>query len=182
MWWRAMRESAYVLARMRATGTAPGSLGFVDGVEGAAAAAGRRLVLLRGAPVADTTLALGWDDLAEPDPDTLAFEVQRLAPSALTTLVACVACCWPDAGADPYPGASNSVRDVLAVTARLGVDRNWAKAALLHDLPGAGYLLITGRADGDEVRLGPAFATWPSGQLSLLRRAHERLCSIGGVA
>jgi hypothetical protein len=173
-------ESAYVLARARATGTIPASLVYVDGVE-RAEAAGRRLVLLRGAPPS-AAFALGWADLAEPDPDTAGFDVQRLTPSALATLVACVACCWPDAAVDPYPSAVATVVGVLDVATRLGVDRKWATAALLHGLPSVGCVTITAALPHDEVRLGPLFATWPSGQLSLLRRAHDRLREIGSAA
>jgi hypothetical protein len=175
-----MRESAYVLARARVTGTVSGSLGYVDGVERAAAAAGRRLVLLRGA-LPSAAFALGWADMVEPDPDAAGFEVQRLAPSALATLAACLACCWPDVGTDLHPGTASTVTDVLAVTTRLGVDRNWAKGALLHDLPGAAWVTITAAIPDDEVRLGPAFATWPPGQVALLRRVHDRLRTIGEV-
>lgn len=169
-----MRESAYVLARLRATRTAPAALVEIDGVEEAARAAARRVVPVAGATVR-AEVALGWAEIAEPDPDAAEVVVQRLTPSALSTLAACFALCWPDATADPYPGVATTVGEVLAVAARLNVNEIWGKAALLHDLPGAGYVVIAGAAPSAEVRLGPAVAIWPSGQLALLRRAHDRL-------
>ena len=169
-----MRESAYVLARLRATRTAPATVGATDGVEHAVTAAARRLV-----PVTSRTgraeVALGWAEIAEPDPDAAEVVVQRLTPSALSTLGACLGLCWPDATAEPYPGEATNVAAVLEVAARLGVNEIWAKAALLHDLPGAGYLVVAGAAPAAQVRLGPAVATWPSGLFALLRRAHDRL-------
>lgn len=169
-----MRESAYVLAHLRATRTVPAALGATDGVEQAATVAARRVVPVAGA-TGRAEVALGWAEIAEPDPDAAEVVVQRLTPSALSTLGACLGLCWPDATAEPYPGVAASVAAVLEVAARLGVHEIWAKAALLHDLPGAGYVVVAGAAPAAEVRLGPAVATWPSGQLSLLRRAHDRL-------
>ena len=146
----------------------------VAGVEQAATLAARRVVPVAGA-TGRSEVALGWAEIAEPDPDAADVVVQRLTPSALSTLAACFALCWPDATAEPYPGAATTVAEVLAVAAGLNVHEIWAKAALLHDLPGAGYVVVAGSAPGAEVRLGPAVATWPSGQLALLRRAHDRL-------
>ena len=172
-----MRESAYALARLRATRTAPAALAEMGGVEQAATLVARRVVPVAGAS-GRSEVALGWTEIAEPDPDAADLVVQRLTPSALSTLAACFALCWPDATAEPYPGVATTVGEVLVVAAGLHVNEIWAKAALLHDLPGAGFLVIAGSAPSSEVRLGPAVATWPSGQLALLRRAHDRLPTI----
>lgn len=169
-----MREAAYVLARLRATRTGPAALAPTQGVEAATMAAGRRLVPVVS-PMGRAEVALGWAEIAEPDPDASELIVQRFAPSALTTLAACLGLCWPDVTAEPYPGVATTVSEVLGVATGLGVSEIWSKAALLHDLAGAGYVAVEGVGPRGAVRLGPAFATWPSGQLALLRRAHDQL-------
>jgi hypothetical protein len=174
-----MREDAYVLAQLRATRTGPAGFAAIPGVELAATAAGRRLVPVVG-PMGRAEVALGWADLAEPDPEASDLVVQRLAPSALTTLAACLGLCWPDATTEPYPGVASTVGAVLGVATRLGVNEIWSKAALMHDLPSAGFVVVSGSGHGSSVRLGPAFATWPSGQLALLRRVHDRLPALEG--
>jgi hypothetical protein len=169
-----MRETAYLMARLRASRTL--SLGLVEqtDVDRALQAAGHRLIAVtdrEGRP----GIALGWAHLAEPDPEVSDVAVQRLAPSALTTLAVCVGLCWPDVSSDPYPGEATTVGDVLCVSARRHVHDTWAKAALFHELPNAGYVELSGTSAKSAVNLGPAVATWPSGQLMLLRRAHDRL-------
>lgn len=174
-----MREAAYVLARLRATRTGPAALAAIPGVELAATAAGRRLVPVAG-PMGRADVALGWAEIAEPDPEASELVVQRLAPSALTTLAACLGLCWPDVTAEPYPGVASTVGAVLGVATRLRVNEIWSKAALLHDLPSAGFVVVSAGGPAAAVRLGPAFATWPSGQLALLRRVHDRLPALEG--
>ena len=168
-----MREAAYVLAQLRATRTGPAALAAVPGVELAATAAGRRLVPVVG-PMGRAEVALGWADLAEPDPEASDLVVQRLAPSALTTFAACLGLCWPDVTTEPYPGVASTVGAVLGVATRLGVNEIWSKAALLHDLPTRGS--SSSRAAGT----GHPFGSGPPSQLG--RRDSSRCCGASTIA
>lgn len=169
-----MRETALVLARLRASRTCPAADADDAQIAAAAGAAGRRLVRVTGS-TRRPEVTLGWGDAVEPDPDAQSFQVQRLAPTALATLAVCLRCCWPEPDSDPLPGRVVDVRDVLTVAAAAGIDLRWAKAALHHDLPAAGLVAIDNTSEGSTVRLGPALAAWPDGQWALLRRSHDRL-------
>ncbi|MGQ0805940.1 MAG: hypothetical protein ACT4PI_19055 [Actinomycetota bacterium] len=169
-----MRDTALALARLRASRTRSAADSGDTRLPAAAAAAGRRVVRVTG-PGGGTEVTLGWGDAVEPDPDAQPFAVQRLSPSALATLAVCLRCCWPEASRDPLPGRAVGVREVLIVAAAAGIDLRWAKAALLHDLPAAGFVALDDAHHDPTVRLGPALAGWPDGQWALMRRSHERL-------
>ncbi|MEU4539261.1 hypothetical protein AB0G15_30845 [Streptosporangium sp. NPDC023825] len=128
-----------------------------------------------------TGLALPvWPDGATPS----LLEEYQVAPMAVErsgetrrVLAAALRCCWTDLSADPWPGTTATVDDVLSAYRALigrGDDlmRNWAVGALrrLHD---SAWLEVTGGL----VRLGPRCASWPAASHAQLRELMRRLPS-----
>ncbi|WP_344748574.1 hypothetical protein [Streptosporangium vulgare] len=128
-----------------------------------------------------TGLALPvWPDGATPS----LLEEYQVAPMAVErsgetrrVLAAALRCCWTDLSADPWPGGTATVDDVLSTYRALigrGDDlmRNWAVGALrrLHD---SAWLEVTGGL----VRLGPRCASWPAASHAQLRELMRRLPS-----
>ncbi|WP_433239889.1 hypothetical protein ACQPYK_33490 [Streptosporangium sp. CA-135522] len=126
-----------------------------------------------------TGLALPvWPDAATPS----LLEEYQVAPvnversgETRRVLAAALKCCWSDLTADPWPGVSAPVDDVLSAYRALigrGDDlmRNWAIGALrrLHD---SAWLEV----DGGVVRLGPRCACWPPASHAQLRELVRRL-------
>jgi hypothetical protein len=158
-------DVALVLAGLRAGRTGRFDERLRGRAASRAATAGRRLVDLD-----DGEVTLGWEDGCAPEPDA-ALPVHRLSPLPLLTFAVCLRLCWTDLHDHPYPGATSSRAAVLDVLRRLGADPRHTKAALNHDLPATGLVTV----DGDQVRLGPAVASLPPAQVSLLRRSHDLL-------
>ncbi|WP_436762500.1 hypothetical protein [Streptosporangium sp. V21-05] len=121
-----------------------------------------------------------WPDGATPS----LLEEYQVAPMAVErsgetrrVLAAALRCCWTDLSADPWPGGTATVDDVLSTYRALigrGDDlmRNWAVGALrrLHD---SAWLEVTGGL----VRLGPRCASWPAASHAQLRELMRRLPS-----
>jgi hypothetical protein len=131
---------------------------------------GQRVVEVRGGDDG-ISHTLGWADGYEPIPHKDTFSVRPLAPVALLALGTCIAFCWQEREADPYPGEAISFNDVVAATVALGADYKHVVGALRGELLLAG-LLVEG---GANLRLGPAMAAWPPAQVALLRRAADSL-------
>ncbi|MFF3444753.1 hypothetical protein [Streptosporangium sp. NPDC002721] len=126
-----------------------------------------------------TGLALPvWPDGATPS----LLEEYQVTPVAVErsgetrrVLAAALRCCWTDLSADPWPGGTATVDDVLSAYRALigrGDDlmRNWAVGALrrLHD---SAWLEVSGGL----VRLGPRCASWPAASHAQLRELMRRL-------
>lgn len=93
------------------------------------------------------------------------------AAGTLRVLAACVRCCWPDPGADPWPGRPADLAQVEAVLELLtpGRDRRSRQRLLtagLRRLEAARWILP---APGGGVRFGPRVATWGPLDLSTVR-------------
>lgn len=176
-------SGALALAHLRASRTMPRP---DDGQQlralaTAATRAGRTLVHIRTAN-GKPGLALGWQEGFEPtvDPDRQVVH-RHLSPLAILTFAACLRACWANRNADPYPGVAAPEETVLAALATLGTlkdhglgDEEMAerrRKGALRELRAVGLL----EADRDEVRLGPALATWAPADVAALRRAWDRL-------
>lgn len=159
-----MTEAALALAALRATRGHTLAPAQLDAVRSVAPQLGRRVV-----EVGDG-VALGWSNGDEPQPDG-AYPVCTLSRVPLVTFACCLALCWPDRHSLPYPGRPTTRQEVLSLARSLDLDDKHVKAALLHDLPGAGLVDIAGSG----VRLGVAVALWPGAQIEALRRLYDRL-------
>lgn len=88
----------------------------------------------------------------------------------LRVLAACLRCCWPDLGADPWPGRSADLAHVDRVLEQLtagrdGRSRQRLLTAALRRLEASRWVLQSAGA----VRLGPRVATWGPLELSTVR-------------
>ncbi|MEU8384164.1 hypothetical protein [Streptosporangium sp. NPDC048865] len=165
-------SAATALAHVRARAGGPLPLGAGEAAPAGMARLGRG---------DGTGLALPvWPDGATPS----LLEEYQVAPVAVErsgetrrVLAAALRCCWTDLSADPWPGETATVDDVLSAYRALigrGDDlmRNWAVGALrrLHD---SAWLEVSGGL----VRLGPRCASWPAASHAQLRELMRRLPS-----
>ncbi|MGH2712556.1 MAG: hypothetical protein ACRDM7_01475 [Thermoleophilaceae bacterium] len=160
-----MAEAAFTLAAVRAAGPCRLSEGERASAAAAATHIGRRLVKIHDARER-AAFTVGWADGYEPAADSDVVEVWRLSPVPLITLAACLALCWRDRDADPYPGEPTTGEEVVDTVAGIGADRRWALGALRNDLRLARLVELR----RGEVTLGPAVAAWSATQLSTLRK------------
>lgn len=158
-------DATVALARLRADRRAAVPAEERSALDRRAARLGRRLV-----EVGTGRVVLAWDDGAVPEADDT-WSTHRLQPVAVRTLAACLALCWPDPAEEPYPGRATTVVEVVAALTAHGVDTRHGRGSLRGELAVAGLVVV----DGDEVRLGPAVASWSPSQVGALRRLHGRL-------
>lgn len=159
-----MTDAALALADLRATRVRDLAPDELSAIRSVAPRLGRRVV------EAGDGAALSWNEGDEPHPDGN-YSVYSLSRVPLVTFACCLALCWRDRHAHPYPGRTTSRKAVLSVARSLDLDDRHVKGALLHDLPGADLVAVSGNV----VRLGVAVAVWPSAQLEALRRLYDRL-------
>lgn len=159
-----MTDAALALAVLRATRAQKLEPQDLSAARSVAPRLGRRVV-----EVGDG-VTLGWGDGDEPQPDGT-YSVYSLSRVPLVTFACCLTLCWRDRHAHPYPGRTTTRKAVLSLARALDLDDKHFKGALLHDLPGAGLVEIS----GNTVRLGVAIAVWPNAQIEALRRLRDRL-------
>jgi len=92
------------------------------------------------------------------------------AAGTLRVLAACLRCCWPDPGTEPWPGRPAELSDVdrvlrLLTPGRDGVSRQRLRSAGLRRLEAARWVL----RDASRVRLGPRVAAWGPLEMSTVR-------------
>ncbi|SIR90548.1 hypothetical protein [Micromonospora avicenniae] len=92
------------------------------------------------------------------------------AAGTLRVLAACLRCCWPDPGTDPWPGRPADLAHVDRVLEQLTPGRDQRSrqrllTAALRRLEAARWVLQT----AGRVRLGPRIATWGPLELSTVR-------------
>ncbi|EWM19161.1 hypothetical protein [Kutzneria sp. 744] len=166
-----MDETAYWLARLRATRTAP-EFAVPDAAElvRVAERAGRALAIAEdGDQVPVLVLGAAADFLPE-DGDGFTRPVAT-GPVRLVMAV-CLRCCWLDPDLPIYPGRPTTVGEIQAVLAALGESYDAPRLGRpLMALRVTGYL----RRDGDLIRLGPKVALWSTSELTALRQLHELL-------
>lgn len=107
------------------------------------------------------------------------------AVRAMRVLSACVRCCWPNPGADIWPGISAPLTQIAAVFARLspGLDARSRHSVLLghiRRLDRTGWLLYDEPAE--ILQLGPRVALWSSLDMSTLRELWRTVPQPGPVA
>jgi len=108
-------------------------------------------------------------------PEVLAEYRQEAAPlqdaaGTLRVLAACLRCCWPDPGTEPWPGRPAELSAVDRVLQQLtpGRDRIGRQRLLsggLRRLEAACWVL----RDASRVRLGPRVAAWGPLEMSTVR-------------
>jgi hypothetical protein len=177
-------DAALILAAARADGAlAPGHLpaSLVRQADEVARVAGRSLVecdcpwpapagaLGRPGPIG-RALVMGWSETPVPE-ELGTYPVARLTPTQTITFALCLAQAWPDPGLRPYPGRPFERAEILDTAGDIGLDVNFAKAALDGELQ---WLLLIIR-DGRRLRLGPAVAALPGTFTETMRRFHDLL-------
>jgi hypothetical protein len=165
-----MRDPAFTLAALRASGTYAVSERDRSAAEAVATQLGRRVVEIH-TDGATASLALGFTDGYEPNAGEDTFSVRRLSPIPLIALATCLGLCWKDLGQSPYPGEPVSIERVLEVATALGASRPHLLGALRHELAMAGLVEI----NDTTVRIGPAIAAWTPAQVDALRRFADAL-------
>ncbi|WP_409473648.1 hypothetical protein [Streptomyces sp. HC307] len=115
-------------------------------------------------------LVLGWSETPVPE-ELGTYPVARLTPTQTITFALCLAQAWPDPRLPPYPGRPFERAEILDMAGDIGLDVNFAKAALDGELQ---WLLLIVR-DGPRLRLGPAVAALPGTFAETMRRFHDRL-------
>jgi hypothetical protein len=90
----------------------------------------------------------------------------------LRVLGACLRCCWPDPGADLWPGQSATIAHVDRVLEGLVPGRGAASRRQLligglRRLSASGWVLLDEQSE--TVRLGPRVASWGALELSTIR-------------
>lgn len=165
---------ALILARIRATGSAP-TAAEPEELQAAATAAAnidRCLLEIIDVDGGTSSLVLGWADGAGPVPDQhLSAPPARLAPVPYLVWAICLAAAWPDPASAPYPGKPFHRDQVSATSVALGAHRPTVITALDRVLPRAGLVVHK----GSWTWLGPGAAALPVPVWSALRRVHERL-------
>jgi len=177
-------DAALVLAAARAGGALPPDrlpAGLLAQADQVARVAGRRLVecdcpwpapagaVGRPGPLV-RALVLGWSE--PPVPEELgSYPVARLTPTQTITFALCLAQAWPDPRMPLYPGRPFERAEILDAAGDIGLEVNFAKAALDGELQ---WLLLIVR-DGRRLRLGPAVAALPDTFAATMRRFHDLL-------
>lgn len=92
------------------------------------------------------------------------------AAGTLRVLAACLRCCWPDPGTDPWPGRPAETSDVDRVLEQLTpgrdrISRQRLLTAGLRRLEASRWVL----PDASRVRLGPRVAAWGPLEMSTVR-------------
>lgn len=177
--------TAYLLARMRASGTLV--IEDADGVDIAAlqeacARGGRRLARCPD-DVDPEQLVLSWQDGSEPTGGKV-LGPNGAVPAPLRVLAVALRACWDDRTIHPYPGRPVRLETIMDTSARLspagrmasreGIDRGTKSA--LRRLTGARFLCV----DHETVRLGPTVAAWTESEVEILRSAYDNLPSTPG--
>lgn len=177
-------DAALILAAARAGGALPpGPLpaNLVAQADEVARAAGRHLVecdcpwpapagAVNRPGLPGRALVLGWSDTPVPE-ELGTYPVARLTPTQTVTFALCLAQAWPDPRLPPYPGRPFERAEILDTAGDIGLDVNFAKAALDGELQ---WLLLIIR-DGRRLRLGPAVAALPGTFAETMRRFHDLL-------
>ncbi|MEU1695188.1 hypothetical protein [Streptomyces hirsutus] len=177
-------DAALILAAARACGALPPDrlpVSLVTQADEVARVAGRGLVecdcswpasagaVGRPSPPG-RALVLGWSETPVPE-ELGTYPVARLAPTQMITFALCLAQAWPDPRLPPYPGRPFERAEILDTAGDIGLDVNFAKAALDGELQ---WLLLIIR-DGRRLRLGPAVAALPGTFAETMRRFHDLL-------
>lgn len=170
-------QAALLLGRLRAAGVTSaettGPVAFAAAT--AAARIGRRVIRVHGVGQLADVLVLGWD--GETAPAAGLAPALRIGLSPVPTLVwaACLRAAWPRPERAPFPGGPFRRAAIVALCSQLGADREAVERALERTLPEAGLISV----DGDELRLGAAFAAFPAVVVEGLRRGHHLLPAPG---
>ncbi|POX45589.1 hypothetical protein C3488_29255 [Streptomyces sp. Ru72] len=115
---------------------------------------------------------LGWSETPVPE-ELGTYPVTRLTPTQTITFALCLAQAWPDPRMPLYPGRSFERAEILDMAGDIGLDVNFAKAALDGELQW--LLLIVREARRLRLRLGPAVAALPDTFTETMRRFHDLL-------
>ncbi|MGW9030145.1 hypothetical protein ACWGQ5_39870 [Streptomyces sp. NPDC055722] len=177
-------DAALVLAAARASGALPPDrlpASLVAQADEVAHVAGRSLVECNcpwpvpagavgppGPP--GRALVLGWSETPVPE-ELGTYPVTRLTPTQTITFALCLAQAWPDPSMPLYPGRPFERAEILDMAGDIGLDVNFAKAALDGELQ---WLLLIVR-EGRRLRLGPAVAALPDTFAETMRRFHDLL-------
>ena len=166
-------SSRIAAAALRAEHSLPSGDVDLAGLTALLRSAGRRLVEAQVA--GDRQLTAGWTDETRPviDQETIIGPVATR--SVAIAFASALGLCWPDPSAPPYPGLTVELSQVLDAAGRVGLDHAWAKGSLTNVLCAAAFVEI----DGNRLRLGPSVAAFTPGQLSALRRIHDRFPASG---
>lgn len=163
-------DSRLALARLRAAGMATPGIG----INGPAARAGRAVV--RATARGDVVDVLAWPAGFEPGEQE--GHAAGVAPFVTLVFAACLGACWLDRAAHPWPGVPSSEDEITDAVALARTDH--PDQGFIGRVRGAlsslrTSLLIDPDPDESAISLGPRVASWPDGEVELLRGVYDRL-------